>query len=134
MQYMPFNFKTFTRNDKPNSYMICPDNYCHTRIDAVSPEFNVNVSALESAWEKMVVEQPRTTLIHHDKADDQYQYVQRSFFFRFPDYINVRFIPIDQHKSTLAIYSHSVYGHSDFGVNEKRVKAWLANLDHILAQ
>ena len=34
--------------------------------------------------------------------------------------------------STLVLYSRSVYGHSDLGVNRARVTAWLAALDRTL--
>ena len=70
---------------------------------------------------------------HHDSvtplADHkgvQFDYVQRSPRFRFPDIITVRFIPVSPSRSTLAIYSRSVYGRRDFGVNEKRVQEWMA--------
>ena len=42
--------------------------------------------------------------------------------------ITAEFIQIDEQRATLAIYSRSVYGRSDFGVNGKRVTRWLADL------
>ena len=63
-----------------------------------------------------------------DQDGLQYQYRQRSLVFRFPDFVDVRYIPIDDHTSTLAIYSRAKYGYSDFGVNKKRVEMWLALL------
>lgn len=132
MKFTDFNFKTFKRNDKPNSYLVCPNDYCHTQVDRISPVYPVSVTTLESAWKKMISNQPRTTLVGHN--DDTYQYIQRSLIFRFPDYINIKFIPLGSDKSTLAIYSHSVYGYSDMGVNKKRIENWLVQLQQFLAQ
>ena len=47
---------------------------------------------------------------------------------RYPDSITVRFLPLEEGRSTLAIYSRSHYGRSDFGVNKERVDGWLASL------
>ncbi len=58
----------------------------------------------------------------------QFDYVQRSARFRFPDIITVRFISVSSSQSTLAIYSRSIYGKSDFGVNRERIDAWLKTL------
>ena len=58
----------------------------------------------------------------------QIDYVQRSARFRFPDIITVRFISASPSQSTLAIYSRSIYGGRDFGVNRERINAWLTLL------
>ena len=47
---------------------------------------------------------------------------------RWPDWVTVRFIPLGEDQSTLAIYSRSVYGRKDFGTNERRITDWLARL------
>lgn len=125
-----FDFKTFERSAKPNSYLICPAHYCAAHIDAIAPVYPVSVTALMKAWQKMIDAQPRILVIYHD--DHDYQYVQRSLIFRFPDKIYVRFIPLENDMSTLAIYSHSVYGYYDIGVNKKRIESWLAQLAPIL--
>lgn len=122
-----FDFKNLVRNNKPNSYLVCPENYCSTRIDQVAPVYRMNVTTLMNAWQQMITLQPRTRLLSHAKPLS-YQYVQYSRFFHFPDYIDVAFIPLTDKTSTLAIYSHSVYGHYDFGVNEKRVQSWIHDL------
>ena len=77
----------------------------------------------------MLAQQPRITELSTDKALDQYQWIQRSLIFRFPDYVTVRFYVVDADHSTLAMVSHAKYGYSDFGVNEKRVQTWLALLN-----
>ena len=61
----------------------------------------------------------------------QYDFLQHSRIMRFHDSITVRFIPLRDTNSTLAIYSRSHYGYSDWNVNRKRVEAWLAALQRI---
>jgi len=69
--------------------------------------------------------------VETDAAEDrvmQYDYIQRSALMQFPDSITVRFISLGKNQSTLAIYSRSHYGYSDFGVNEARIRKWLVGL------
>ena len=56
----------------------------------------------------------------------QAHYVTRSAVFNFPDLITVQVTPDTPGTSFLIMYSRSVYGRSDFGVNHKRVETWLA--------
>jgi len=133
MKPIAFDFKTLQRNDKPNSYLICPPHFCTTKVDAVSPVYQVDLKTLETAWQTLIATQPRIEVTAANPANHTYQYVQRSLILRFPDYIDVQFIPLNNHQSTLAIYSHAVYGYYDFHVNEKRVTTWLAELNQLLA-
>jgi uncharacterized protein (DUF1499 family) len=58
--------------------------------------------------------------------------VQRSRLLRFPDLITIRFIAIDANRTTLAIYSRSVWGQGDMGVNKARIRGWVGRLNNIL--
>ena len=40
--------------------------------------------------------------------------------------LSVRFLPLDDNSSTLAVYSRSRFGYGDRGVNKGRIKRWLA--------
>ncbi len=70
--------------------------------------------------------------VAEDEEGQQFDYVQRSARFRFPDIITVRFISVatyhSESQSTLAIYSRSIYGEDDFGVNRERIEGWLKTL------
>jgi len=48
--------------------------------------------------------------------------------FNFPDLVMVQIRAEGPDRSDLIVYSRSVYGHSDLGVNRKRIDAWLAAL------
>ena len=49
----------------------------------------------------------------------------RSALFNFPDLITVQVRAETPGSSDLILWSRSVYGESDLGVNKKRVQAWL---------
>jgi uncharacterized protein (DUF1499 family) len=125
MKPADFNFNLLVRTGKPNSYLVCPKNYCHTRVDTEALEYKASAASLIAAWKEMIAAQPRTTLLASNLQQLTFQYVQYSRFFHFPDYIEVQFIPLTDHTCTFAIYSHAVYGYYDFHVNENRVKTWL---------
>jgi uncharacterized protein (DUF1499 family) len=76
----------------------------------------------------MISKQPRVERRAVSEDELQYDFVQRSPLLRFPDTITVRFIPLSPTTSTLAMYSRSHYGYSDFGVNRRRIETWLASL------
>ncbi|WP_119301068.1 DUF1499 domain-containing protein [Dongia deserti] len=122
------DFATLERRAAPNQFLLCPTSLCSTRTDGAAPVFNVTVPKLQAEWDAMIAEQPRVQVLRRDLTNMQIDYVQRSRFLRFPDLITVRFLPVDDTHSTLAIYSRSLYGKGDFGVNRARVEEWLARL------
>lgn len=121
-------FAQLTLKDTPNQYLICPSNLCGTQAHAISPVFDVSVDQLRNAWQDIVSVQPRVELLAEHEGELQLDFVQRSARFRFPDIITVRFIPVSASQSTIAIYSRSIYGRSDLGVNRERIEAWLSLL------
>ena len=122
------DFATLRLTDKPNQYLICPPELCAATPHGRSPVFQVPVEHLSAAWRQMLGALPRVTLLAENEDGRQLDYVQRSARFRFPDLITVRFLAVAPGQSTLAIYSRSIYGRSDFGVNRARVEAWLGLL------
>ncbi len=122
------DFAEFMLTEKPNQFLMCPPGYCDSNPHADSPVFDVSVEQLRARWREFVVVQPRIELLAVDEEGQQFDYVQRSARFRFPDIITVRFIAVSYSRSTLAIYSRSIYGRRDFGVNRKRIDAWLKTL------
>lgn len=120
------NFSDFERAKTPNTFLIAPQGLCRRATpDETAPEFGAPAAMVRAAFQRVTERSPRVTAGPRDDAALQDQYVQRSALFRFPDTVDVRFIPLNDRRSTLAIYSRSKYGRSDFGVNRKRVRAWL---------
>ena len=122
------DFATVQRGPDPNQYLLCPKGTCTAQTDGEAPVFDVPVEQLQVAWDEMLAEQPRLQVLRRDVTNVQFDYVQRSRLLRFPDLVTVRFVPIDDTHSTLAIFSRSVYGKGDMGVNRMRVEEWLARL------
>ncbi len=114
--------------DKPNQFLMCPTGLCGAGAHAESPIFELPVDRLRARWEAVAAAQPRVTLLAGDANGRQFDYVQRSAFFRFPDIVTVRFIAVSPTRSSLAVYSRAIYGRRDFGVNQARIEAWLADL------
>ena len=123
------SFETLSPGDRPNRYLACPEDYCGAAPNRISPIFELPVEALRDRWMAMIATQPRVTEEAAKPGDLQFDFVQRSKVFSFPDTITVRFIPRGETGSSLAIFSRSHYGYDDFGANQKRVDAWLSALE-----
>jgi uncharacterized protein (DUF1499 family) len=126
-------FEAWDRAPKANEYILCPAGYCPGPTDGVAPEFSVPVAELQAAWDRMVARQPLTTRLSWNVAQLQGDWEVRTPLLRFPDTVTVRFLPLGEDRSTLAVYSRSHYGKSDLGTNAKRVTRWLNALDEELA-
>jgi len=122
------DFAALKLTDKPNQFLMCPPGFCGANPNADSPVFDVPAARLLARWREVVAAQPRVELLAVDQGGRQIDYIQRSARFRFPDIITVRFISVSPSQTALAIYSRSIYGQSDFGVNRKRIDAWLSFL------
>lgn len=94
----------------------------HATLSA--PHVQAEPLALIEALDAVALGEPRTERID-DGADPLWRsYRQRSALFGFPDLISVRAVSTEQGAS-LHVFSRSVYGYSDLGVNGKRVSRWL---------
>ena len=122
------DFAALELSNDPNWYLMCPPGLCGAGAHADSPLFDVPVERLRARWREVAAAEPRVELVAGHGDGWQCDYVQRSARFRFPDIVTVRFIAVSATQSTLAIYSRSIYGRSDFGVNRARIEAWLARL------
>jgi uncharacterized protein (DUF1499 family) len=125
-------FATLERRDTPNQYLMCPNDLCKAYIDDLPPLYGANVFEVRKAWETLLQREPRVKELRRNMQATQIDYVQRSAFWRFPDLITIRFIAIGERKTTIAVYSRSVYGQGDFGVNKARIRAWVAKLNAML--
>lgn len=122
------DFASLQRAPTPNQYLLCPAGMCVAAADGAAPVFNLPADRLQGDWDLMIAQQPRVLEVRRDLPTRQVDYVQRSRLLRFPDLITVRFIPVDDTHSTVAIYSRSIYGKGDLGVNRARIDQWLAKL------
>ena len=121
----PVNFETLKRRTSPNDLLACPQNICIAKSDLASPIFAVSAPELQKAFAKVIASEPSVEQVASDDSGFTRRYVQRTKIMRFPDTIVVRFIDLGDGRSTIALYSRSQLGESDFGVNHARIERWL---------
>ena len=122
------NIAAIVRPATPNTALAGPAGLSPAP-DIVTPAFAVRPAQLYAAIQVVAGHEPRTYKAANYDDAMQAHYVVRSAVLNFPDLVTVSVSGPIGGPSTLVIYSRSVYGHSDFGANRKRVDAWLAALD-----
>ncbi len=125
----PMDFAHLVRPSTPNTALAAPAGFSPAP-DIVTRRYDVPPDALYAALKRVALSQPRTYL--HVAYDDRREahFVARSRWMNFPDLIAAHIAP----DGTLVLWSRSVYGHSDLGVNRARLTTWLAALDAELAR
>lgn len=117
----------------PNTALAAPAGFSPAP-DIVTRRYHVAPDRLFAAIQAVALAQPRVFSHGVFAAQRQAQYVARSALLNFPDLIAVQVTPgSEPTESELILWSRSVYGRSDFGVNRARLVAWLAALDARLA-
>ena len=124
----PMDFSRLVRPATPNSALAAPEGFAPAP-DLVTRRYDLPPTTLYAAVTRVALAQPRTYL--HVAYDDRLEahFVARSRLMNFPDLIAMHINP----DGSLVLFSRSVYGQSDFGVNRRRLAAWLAALDADLA-
>lgn len=124
------DFKALKKSRKPNNFLMAPNGLCPFPPREESPVFKISVDRLAGLLEEIALSLPNTEKLSmiETEGDKQIEFVQYSRGIGFPDTITVRFIDAGEGQSTLAIYSRAHYGYRDFGVNKKRVMAWMKKL------
>lgn len=121
------DFAHLVRPASPNTALAAPAGFVPAP-DIVTRRYDLPPAALFAAVQRAALAQPRTYLQAVLAEEMQAHFVARSAWLNFPDLIAVQVTP----DSGLILWSRSLYGHSDFGVNRKRLQAWLAALDAAL--
>ncbi len=124
----PVSFETLKRRSSPNDLLACSQDICTAKSDVTPPVFAVSAPELEKAFAKVIASEPSVEHVGSDDGGLTQRYVQRTKIMRFPDTIVVRFIDLGDGRSTIALYSRSQLGESDFGVNHARIERWLEKL------
>lgn len=123
VDHVPTDFRTLVPPGARKYWLVCPPGL-NPAADAVSPVFTVPPARLRAAINALLDREGARRLIG---GDAQIEVEVRTPALRFPDWVAIRVLPASE-GSTLAIYSRSVYGGSDFGTNRRRVEAWLTAL------
>jgi uncharacterized protein (DUF1499 family) len=119
------------RPSSPNTALAAPTGFVPAP-DIVTPHYAVAAPDLYAAVLAVAASQQRTYPAAEFPAQMQAHFVARSAWFNFPDLIVAQVTSDGPETSTLVLYSRSVYGYGDFGVNRARVVTWLTALDRTL--
>jgi Protein of unknown function (DUF1499) len=124
----PMDLTRIERPKTPNTALAAPAGF-KPEPDIITQTYPIPAGQLYIAAQGMVADQRRTFLLKTYGDQLQAHFVARSAWMGFPDLIAMQTFPDGPERSTLVLWSRSVYGHSDLGVNRKRVTAWVAALD-----
>jgi uncharacterized protein (DUF1499 family) len=121
------------RPASPNTALAAPAGWAPTP-DIVTPVYPLPADRLLTAVGRVAAARPRTFPAAAYPEARQLHWVVRSAVFNFPDLVTAQAMPREPAGSTLLLYSRSVYGYGDFGVNRQRLTVWLAALDNAVRQ
>lgn len=124
----PVDFATLAVPDSPNRYLVCPPGLC-ARADAAAPVHPVPADRLRAAWTAVLNRHAARRL---SETGEQIDVEVRTPWLRFPDLVTIRIVPQGPDRSAAAVYSRSLYGHSDLGTNAARIRTWQAEVDEAL--
>ncbi len=127
----PLDLATLVLPASPNTSLAAPPGAPGPTPHRVLPPFPVTSPVLWAAVQQAAAAQPRTTLLAAWPEHLQAQWVERSPLVNFPDIMVVVLLP-DGAATGLVLYSRSLFGHSDLGVNAKRVDRWIAAIQSAL--
>ena len=131
MDFGPVDFTTLQRRNSPNDALVCPAGNCpNAKSDWPSRTYAMPPRELLARLTAIVLAEPRTrALPGNADRNENARFVQYTRTMHYPDTIDVQVFPEGEGQSTLAIYSRSLVGYSDFGVNRARIGRWLAALE-----
>jgi len=124
------SFATLVPN--ANSYLICPKDLCRGATDGEAAVYDVGVAGLSRALFAYTDRHEGITMRKRDLMNWQFDLSEYATGENFPDVITVKFIPIGEDKSTVAIYSRSVIGSSDKAQQKERVDRWFRFIEAAL--
>tara|TARA_Y100000588_G_C14032096_1_gene829112 strand:- start:407 stop:889 length:483 start_codon:yes stop_codon:yes gene_type:complete len=119
------DFSEINTRQKANTYLICSAQICGNMADEKSPVFDCSNADLRARWDSLISSALKTDLLVEKAHGAQRIYVQYSKFWSFPDLIQVEFVNISPNQSSIQLYSRSLIGRYDFGVNQHRLQKWL---------
>ncbi len=113
-------------------YLVAPKAAAATAPNVEGEIFDATPRDVMIAFDEVAMSAPRTKLAAGSPTDMWATYVQRSKYMRFPDYISVTAIGTPDGRATVAVFSQSIYGANDLGVNKARIDLWLGQLSEAL--
>ena len=128
---MPMDMAKIERPATPNTFLAGPAG-TKPDPDVVTREQNLPAPVLYENARVLFAGQPRTFVAAEFPERLQVHYVVRSALMNYPDLVTVQVNAAGADRSTLVIWSRSVYGRGDLGVNRARTLTWLAALQQTI--
>lgn len=126
----PVDFTRLERRTTPNDALVCPPGFCGAaRIDLPAPVFAMPAHDLRQKIRALALAEPGAVQVAEAASGRGDRYVVRTPLMRYPDTVDALVLPQPEGRSTVALYSRSQIGRSDFGANLARLKRWLAALE-----
>jgi uncharacterized protein (DUF1499 family) len=123
----PVDFRTLRRRNAPNDALVCPSWLCPAVPDIAAPIYAMDAATLRARLSSLILASPDAMRVAEAGEGHGDRFVVRTHWLRFPDTVDVLVLPQDGGMATLAIYSRSLVGRGDFGVNLARIKRWLGD-------
>jgi uncharacterized protein (DUF1499 family) len=126
----PVDWATLMRHATPNDALVCPAaRYPNAQPDWEPKTYAMAPGELLTRLQQVAFAEPNVIkLPPAPNRELVARFIQRTRLMRYPDTIDIEVFPAGA-GSTLAIYSRSLIGAKDFGVNRARLARWLAALD-----
>jgi uncharacterized protein (DUF1499 family) len=121
----PMDTTQIVRPASPNTALAAPQGF-NPPPDIATRSYPMPADRLFAVVQTVAARRTRTWQAASYPDRLQVHYVARSAVFNFPDLIMLQVTRDTSDSSFLIMYSRSVYGRSDLGVNRRRVETWLA--------
>lgn len=129
----PGDLSGIRRPASPNTCLAGPAKFVPSP-DLPTGYYDIAPEQLLAVVQGVIVTQPRTTALALDTDRLRADYVVRSRVFGFPDIVLTQVLRAADGQSALVLYSYSLKGRYDFGVNRSRVIAVLTALEAALVR
>lgn len=107
-----------------NQYLVAPRSFTADAPHRLAPVFDRPVHQLAGDFRRHALTQPGVTLKEVTIDGRALELIHRSRLLKLSSRISAIFIPVDENRSTLAVYSRSKYGQRS--TNRMRIDDWLA--------
>jgi uncharacterized protein (DUF1499 family) len=125
----PIDWARLKRRATANDTLVCTPALCPNAAPDEEPKtYSMTPAELLTRLKTIALAEPNITELSCDpNCDRSARFIQYTRVMRFPDTVDVEVFPAGA-GSTLAIYSRSLLGRKDFGVNRARIRRWLGAL------
>ncbi|MDF3075389.1 MAG: hypothetical protein K0S54_3056 [Alphaproteobacteria bacterium] len=107
-------------------YLVAPAGHTADAPHRRAPIFAIPVHKLASDFRLHALDQPGVLLKEVSIDGRKLELAHRTGLLRITTWISAQFLPVDESRSTLAVYSRTRYGSRT--TNQQRIDSWLAAL------